>query len=118
MSIHGLKSLLTNEYMLYGIGGAPEGSIVSVAAKAIGGDYQAQRWITDDGKIGYLDDEVLGLDRLVPGNKADAVVSLTPITPDITLNIPEVRIEGDEIVTNTMVISNNSAHIVEHHYAY
>lgn len=92
--------------MVLGIGGAPEGVLAAAAVKCLGGDMQGKLTPENDEQIrraremGNDVDQVLTLNDLVPAE--DVMFVATGVTNGEILR--GVRVDGDYIVTNTVVL--------------
>ncbi len=92
--------------MVLGIGGAPEGVLAAAAVKCLGGDMQGKLAPENDEQIrraremGNDVDQVLTLNDLVPAD--DVMFIATGVTSGEILR--GVRVDGDYVVTNTVVL--------------
>lgn len=73
-------------YLLMSIGGFEEGVMAAVAAKAVGGVAEGKGWSADP-EISKSYQKTWGINDLVPGRKADCLVSISAITADKWFNL-------------------------------
>lgn len=115
-SIHALTSPEISKYtIVVGRGGAEEGTLSAVAARAVGGFMQAREY--DPKKGERQDGKVLNLNELVSANREHAMVSTAFITDDEEwFHKQGVRLDsasGHYIVT-TMVVTHKGVEFQEH----
>lgn len=115
-SIHALTSPDKNKYtIVVGRGGAEEGTLSAVAAKAVGGFMQAREY--DPKKGERQDGKVLNLNKLVSANSEHAMVSTAFITDDEEwFHKQGVRYDGasGHYIVTTMVVTHKGVEFQEH----
>lgn len=97
-----------------GRSGIEETAHVGGAAKITGGFLEVKEYSTDP--IVLAANEIHTLDYVVPGEPHETLVSITPITEDVWLEIPAIKEDGKTLTTTTWVLSSRGVnHMVQEH---